>query len=106
MTKQHGLITHDDLASYQPVWRTPIKGKYKGYDIISMPPPSSGGVALVELLNILENKELNTLSHNSDYIHTVVEAMKYVYADRRYLGDQDFVTVPNKKLTSKALWLK
>ena len=101
--KENGLITHSDLLAYQPVWRSPIIGTYKEYDIISMPPPSSGGIALIQLLNILENKQLNTMKHNStEYIHTVVEAMKFVYADRaKYLGDNDFVTVPVQKLISK-----
>lgn len=103
--KKKGLITQTDLKRYQPVWREPVIGRYKNrYDIFSMPPPSSGGIALIQLLNILESKDIETLEHNSaDYIHTIVEAMKYVYADRAaYLGDEDFVDVPVSKLISKS----
>ena len=99
-----GLITLDDLKSYEPVWRKPIQGKYKGqYNIVSMPPPSSGGIAIIELLNIIEALDLENTKHNSvDYIHNIVEAMKYTYADRAtHLGDQDFVSIPIEMLTSK-----
>jgi gamma-glutamyltranspeptidase/glutathione hydrolase len=98
-----GDITLEDLEKYQPVEREPITGKYRGYNVVSMPPPSSGGIALVELLNILENYD-----HAIDdwggslYIHHLVEAMKYVYADRAYhLGDEDFYPVPKEELISK-----
>jgi gamma-glutamyltranspeptidase / glutathione hydrolase len=98
-----GYISIEDLKKYQPVERDPITGTYRGYEVVSMPPPSSGGIALVELLNILENFNLkNEGWNNAEYIHHLVEAMKYVYADRTYnLGDADFYPVPEKTLTSK-----
>ncbi len=101
--KAGGIITEKDLANYHAVMRTPVSGKYRGYDVFSMPPPSSGGVHLVQLLNILENSKITDLGHNSSQtIHQMVEAMKYAYADRsEYLGDPDFYTVPTKILTSK-----
>ena len=98
-----GIITWEDLEKYQPVERQPIIGTYRGFKVISMPPPSSGGIALVELLNIIENYKLNTFDWgSSEYIHHLVEAMKYVYADRTYLlGDEDFYPVPKAGLISK-----
>lgn len=98
-----GYITKEDLEKYEPVERKPILGNYRGYEIVSMPPPSSGGVALVELLNILENYKFKKDDWGTaGYIHKLVEAMKYTYADRtKYLGDPDFVSVPAKQLTSK-----
>lgn len=98
-----GIITREDLDKYKPVERKPIIGTYRGYKIISMPPPSSGGIALVELLNIIENYKLNSNDWgSSEYIHHLVEAMKYVYADRTYLlGDEDFYPVPKSGLISK-----
>jgi len=98
-----GYITLEDLEKYQPMEREPITGNYRGYEIVSMPPPSSGGIALVELLNILENYDLAKEGWGSSgYIHHLVEAMKYVYADRTYhLGDEDFYPVPKEKLLSK-----
>jgi len=98
-----GYITLKDLEEYQPVERKPVKGTYRGFEIISMPPPSSGGVCLIELLNILENFEFEKDDWgSSSYIHKLVEAMKYVYADRsKHLGDPDFYNVPVSSLTSK-----
>ncbi len=98
-----GYISTEDLTKYKPVEREPITGTYRGCEIVSMPPPSSGGIALVELLNILENYDLQKEGWNSSQdIHHLVEAMKYVYADRTYnLGDADFYPVPEKQLTSK-----
>ena len=98
-----GYITLEDLEKYQPVERAPVIGTYRSYKIISMPPPSSGGIALVELLNILENYDLSNENWGSSkYIHHIVEAMKYVYADRTYhLGDADFYPVPENYLISK-----
>jgi len=103
MKRGGGIITHEDLEKYQPVIRKPVIGNYRGYEIISMGPPSSGGVCLIELLNILENFDLKKYGHNSSYtIHYLVEAMKRVYADRaEYLGDPDFVEIPLDKLLSK-----
>ncbi len=98
-----GYITLEDLEKYQPLEREPITGNYRGYKVVSMPPPSSGGIALVELLNILENYDLVKDDWGSGlYIHHLVEAMKYVYADRAYhLADEDFYPVPEEKLISK-----
>jgi gamma-glutamyltranspeptidase / glutathione hydrolase len=103
MKRGGGLITEQDLAQYEAKERAPIRGTYRGYDIISMPPPSSGGVALVEMLNILEGYDLHAMGDMSAaYIHHVTEAMRRAYRDRaRYLGDTDFVDVPIAKLTSK-----
>jgi gamma-glutamyltranspeptidase/glutathione hydrolase len=98
-----GYITLNDLEKYQPLEREPITGSYRGYKVVSMPPPSSGGIALVQLLNILENYELRKDGWGSSiYFHRLVEAMKYVYVDRTYhLGDADFYPVPKEKLISK-----
>ena len=98
-----GYITLEDLEKYQPIEREPIIGTYRGYEIVSMPPPSSGGIALVQLLNILENYDLNNDDWGSSkYIHHLVEAMKYAYTDRTYhLGDEDFFPVPKDQLLSK-----
>ena len=103
MKRGGGLITYEDLENYQPVLRKPVAGNYRGYEIISMGPPSSGGVCLIELLNILENFDLKKYGFGSSYtIHYLVEAMKRVYADRaEYLGDPDFVQIPLDKLLSK-----
>ena len=104
MKRGGGLITEADLAAYEAKERAAIKGTYRGYDIISMPPPSSGGVAMVEMLNILEGFDLKAAGHNSpQYVHLVVEAMRRAFLDRaRYLGDPDFVTAPLDRLTSKS----
>jgi len=98
-----GLINHDDLIGYKVVEREVFSQTYNGYDVFSMPPPSSGGVHLLQLLNILEGYDLQAMGHNSaQYVHTLTEAMKYVYADRsKYLGDPDFFDVPVAALTDK-----
>ena len=98
-----GIITQSDLDEYQPVERKPVTGNYRGYEIVSMPPPSSGGIALVQLLNILGNYTFKLDDWaSSEYINKIVEAMKYVYADRTYhLGDEDFYPVPKSGLLSK-----
>jgi len=98
-----GYISLKDLEDYQPVERKPVKGTYRGYEIISMGLPASGGVCLIELLNILENYSFTKDEWGSSaYIHKLVEAMKYVYADRsKHLGDPDFYDVPVKSLLSK-----
>ena len=103
MAANGGLITKEDLASYKPVIREPIQGNYRGYQIYSMPPPSSGGVHLVQLLNILEGFPLAEFGHNTaQTIHVMAESMKLAYADRsKYLGDPDFVSVPMAGLISK-----
>jgi gamma-glutamyltranspeptidase/glutathione hydrolase len=101
--KSGGMITIEDLENYQPVERQPILGNYRGFEIISMGLPSAGGIGLVQLLNILENYSfIKNDWGSSKYIHTLVEAMKYVYADRSvHLGDEDFYPVPKDWLTSK-----
>lgn len=98
-----GLITKTDLANYQPVIRKPVHGTYRGYDIYSMSPPSSGGIHIIQILNMLEKDDIASLGHNSAAtIHLMSEAMKRAYADRsKYLGDPDFVKVPITGLTAK-----
>jgi len=104
MRRGGGLITEADLAAYQPKERVPVHGTFRGYDVISMPPPSSGGVALVEMLNILEGYDLKAMGHNSaPYIHHLTEAMRRAFRDRaQYLADPDFAELPLDKLTGKA----
>lgn len=104
MRETGGIISEQDLADYNAVERSPAKGTYKGYEIISMPPPSSGGVAMIEMLNILELADLQAMEFNStEYVHVVAEAMRRAYADRaEHLGDPDFnPDLPLDKLTSK-----
>jgi gamma-glutamyltranspeptidase/glutathione hydrolase len=103
MKANGGLITKEDLARYQPVIRQPVKGNYRGYEIYSMPPPSSGGVHLIQILNILEKFPLQSLGHNSARtIHLMAESMKLAYADRsKFLGDPDFVALPVERLIDK-----
>ena len=98
-----GLLTIDDLAAYQPARREPVTGSYRGYTIVTMPPPSSG-LHVIQILNILEGFPLGRLGHNSaESVHLLAEAMKLAYADRsRYLGDPDVVEIPIERLTSKA----
>ena len=96
-------MTPDDLKSYPAVIRTPVRGSYRGYDIVSMPLPSSGGVVLLETLNILEGFPLGDMKQGSaPSLHVMIEAMKRAYADRaRYLGDPAFVSAPVVTLISK-----
>lgn len=104
MRDNGGLITEDDLALYEPVEREPIRGTYRGYDIVSMGPPSSGGIGIVQMLNILEAYDLAAMGHNSaQYLHVLTEAMRRAFADRaRYLGDPDFnPDMPVERLVSK-----
>ncbi|WP_426612551.1 gamma-glutamyltransferase [Bradyrhizobium sp. McL0616] len=98
-----GIMTSADLKAYQAVIRAPVRGSYRGYDIVSMPLPSSGGVVLVETLNILEGLPLADLKQGSPAsLHLLIEAMKRAYADRaRYLGDPAFVNAPIETLTAK-----
>ena len=104
MAAHDGLITLDDLKNYRAVVREPVRGRYRDYEIVSMPPPSSGGVHLIQILNMLETWPLAELGSNSAAtIHRLAEAMKLAYADRsEYLGDPDFVNVPVAGLTAKA----
>jgi len=103
MKAHGGLITKEDLAAYRAKIRTPVRGKYRDYEIISMPPPSSGGVALIEMLNILEPYRLQSKGLlTPPSLHLQIEAMRRAYLDRaRSLGDPDFVKVPVGELTSK-----
>ncbi|MEA5509568.1 gamma-glutamyltransferase [Crocosphaera sp. UHCC 0190] len=103
MEANNGLITEEDLKKYKPIIREPIEGNYRGYKIYSMPPPSSGGVHLVQMLNILENFPIQSLGHNSSStLHLMVETMKYAYADRfKFMGDTDFIEVPIFRSISK-----
>jgi gamma-glutamyltranspeptidase/glutathione hydrolase len=98
-----GRMTRGDIESYEPMVREPVRGTYRGYDIVSMPPPSSGGVHLIEILNILEGAPAHDFSSPSPAnLHLMIEAMKLAYADRaEYLGDSDAVDVPISKLISK-----
>ena len=102
MKDNGGLISLYDLENYEPVWREPLQSEYRGAQIITMGPPSSGGVHIIQMLNILQNYDINALGHNSsDYINLLTEVMKHAYADRsKYLGDPDFYDVPINKLTS------
>lgn len=104
MAANGGLITLDDLRAYRAVYREPVRGRYRDVEVAAMPPPSSGGVHLVQMLNILEGYPIDRLGHNSaQTIHLMAEAMRRAYADRsQYLGDPDFWPVPVKGLTSKA----
>jgi gamma-glutamyltranspeptidase / glutathione hydrolase len=108
--KEGGVMTLDDLKDYRAVWREPLVGSYRGRTIVTMPPPSSGGVAILEMLNVLEGYKLEQFQHNSGaYLHLLAETMKHAFADRaQFLGDPDFVHVPVRKLTSKgyAEWIR
>ena len=102
MKSNGGLISYEDLENYNPVWREPLTSSYRKNKIITMGPPSSGGVHIIQMLNILENYNLKEFEHNSSkYINLLTEVMKHAYADRsKYLGDPDFFDVPVKKITS------
>ena len=103
MRRGGGLITEEDLALYRAVEREPIQATFRGYEVISMPPPSSGGVALVQMLNILEGYDLRAMGHGSAaHFHHVTEAQRMAYRDRaRHLADVDYWPVPVERLTSK-----
>ncbi len=102
VVKAGGIISKNDLANYHAIERPVVRGQYRGYDIISAPPPSSGGVHLIEMLNILEGYDLAKLSREQS-LHTMIEAMKRAYADRAvFMGDPDAVQIPVTGLTSKA----
>jgi gamma-glutamyltranspeptidase / glutathione hydrolase len=96
-----GIMTKDDFANYRPVERTVVRGTYRGYDIVSAPPPSSGGVHLIEMLNVLEGYDLAKLSREES-LHDMIEVMKRAYADRAvFMGDPDTVKIPTEGLISK-----
>lgn len=103
MAKHGGLITMEDMKNYAPRIKQPVHGTYRGYDVYSMSPPSSGGTHVIQILNILEGFPISEYGHNSaKTIHLMAEAMKRAYADRSlYLGDDDFVEIPLKGLLSK-----
>jgi gamma-glutamyltranspeptidase / glutathione hydrolase len=98
-----GVMTLEDLANYKVVEREPVRGQYRGYEVVSMPAPSSGGIHIIEMLNVLEHFPIDKFGHNTaQTIHVMAEAMKYAYADRsEYLGDPDFVIVPTAALLSR-----
>ena len=99
-----GFMTLDDLKRYKPVWREPLIGSYRGYDIVAMPPPTSGGLATIEVLNLLEGYDVAGWGRGSaDYLHHLAEAQKLAWADRNaFVGDPTFVDVPVEMMTSKA----
>jgi len=103
MKKYGGIISYEDLENYQPVERAPITGTYRDYGIVSMPPPSSGGICLVSMLNILERYDIGASGWNTpETVHLMTEAMRRVYADRNYyIADPDFIDVPVDGLISK-----
>ena len=105
MAENGGIITEEDLAKYEAIERKPVKGTYKEYDIIAMPPPSSGGATLIQMMNMMELANFDTLEFNSTgYVHFVAESMRRAYADRaEHLGDPDFnPDMPVDRLISKA----
>lgn len=104
MKRGGGIITKGDLSNYEATWRKPITGKYRGYDIITMPPPSSGGIALLQLLGIVEDYPLSNYGfHSVEATHLIIEAERRVYADRaEHLGDADFYPVPVSGLIDKS----
>ncbi len=103
MEAHNGLITMEDLASYEVVEREPVMGTFRGYDIAAVPAPSSGGTHVIQMLNILENFPLAEMgAESADAIHVTAEAMKFAYADRsKYLGDPDFVEIPTAAMVDK-----
>lgn len=98
-----GIMTLSDLKAYKPTYREPVRGTYRGVDVVSMPPPSSGGVHLIQMLNMLEGYDLGAMGHNrARTVHLMAESMRRAYADRfKHLGDTDFVAVPLTGLLSK-----
>lgn len=104
MKRGKGIISLEDLSQYEAVWRTPVTGEYRGYEFISMPPPSSGGIALAQLFNAVEPFDLSSMGfHSKDAIHLIAEAERRAYADRAaHLGDPDFYDVPQANLIKKA----
>lgn len=103
MERGGGWITQEDLREYSAVEREPVRGTFHGYEIISMPPPSSGGTALIEMLNVLEGYDLKGMGHNSpEYVHHLAEAMRIAFRDRaRFLADPGYAEVPIARLTGK-----
>ncbi|MHA4894385.1 gamma-glutamyltransferase [Pedobacter sp. PWIIR3] len=108
MNRGGGIISQKDLSAYKAIWRKPVTGTYRGFKVITMPPPSSGGIALVQLLNAVEPFPLKRWGFNSDStVQLMVEAERRVYADRaQYLGDPDFFKVPGVQLMAKSYTAK
>lgn len=104
MRQNKGLITLADLRAYRAKWRVPLCGKFRQYDVCSMPPPSSGGVHLLQILNTIGTTDLAKMGwHSPDALHLLIESMRIAYADRsKYLGDPDFINVPVAALTNPA----
>lgn len=100
MQRGKGIMTHEDLKAYRAIWREPVAGQYKSYGIIGMPPPSSGGIALMQLLEMVEPYPLNTYDwHGKEATHLITESERRVYADRsKHLGDSDFYPVPQQEI--------
>jgi gamma-glutamyltranspeptidase/glutathione hydrolase len=103
MQANGGIITKNDLKRYKPIWREPVRGSYRGYEIVSMAPPSSGGTHIIQMLNILEGFDLKAMGPNSAAaVNVMAEAMRFAYADRsEFMGDPDFVKVPVETLISR-----
>ena len=103
LQEKGGIISMEDLAQYEAKWRTPIRFKYKNLNIISMSPPSSGGITLAQIMTVISSYSIDKVKHNSEkYIQLLVEAERRAYADRNYfLGDPDFVKIPKNKLLDK-----
>ena len=99
-----GVLTPEDLASYQPVERAPLVGSYRGYTVVTMPPPSSGGAVLLQVLGALESQDVASLGHNSsEHLHLLAEFFQHAYADRAaVMGDPDFTDVPIEQMLSEA----
>src|SRR5213080_2707748 len=103
MKRGGGIITHQDLASYRAIWRDPVAISYRGYTIYSMPPASSGGVTMGEILNIMEGYDTLPPFGSAAYVHLEAEAMRRAFMDRNHwLGDPDFVEMPLERLLSKS----
>jgi gamma-glutamyltranspeptidase/glutathione hydrolase len=108
MKRNNGLITLEDLKNYQPKERVPLRGNYRGHEIISMPPPSSGGIVLLQVLNMLEAYDLRKMGHNSSQkYHVLAETLRRSFADRaEFMADPDFADVPTKSLIDKSYAVK
>lgn len=104
MERYRGLIDYSDLENYESVWRDPVEAEFNGYNLYMMPPPSSGSIAIAQILEMIDEYPLQEMGHNSaDYIHVVSEAMRRAFADRSfYLGDPDFVDIPIEELISES----
>lgn len=104
MKKYNGFITYEDLYTYESVWREPLKVSYKNYDLLLMPPPSSGGIVIAQVLSMIQDYPLAEMGHNSaEYVHLLTEAMRRSFADRAYyLGDPDYWEIPLAQLLSPA----